>query len=164
MLLVGVILWLDNAQAFLTGNGVFKAAELKPWIIDPASAPLHPSNYLFYPVYGALCRLLDGLGILTGDPRRQLTILNAGSAALCVSVIYRLGCALTHSRALAASATLSHLVCVRRQATKRESPLSTPGVDTSDADSIRVSRAIPRIQPHPPGWTPAGLQLDTGGT
>lgn len=103
MLLVGVILWLDNAQALLTGNGVFKAAELEPWIIDPASAPLYPSNYLFYPVYGALCRLLDGLGILTGDPRRQLTILNAASAALCVSVIYRLGCALTHSRALPAS-------------------------------------------------------------
>ncbi|HEY2876094.1 MAG TPA: hypothetical protein VGJ56_29530 [Reyranella sp.] len=109
MLLVGIILWLDNAQAFLTGNGVFKAAELKPWISDPASAPLYPSNYLFYPVYGALCRLLDSLGVLTGDPRRQITILNAASAALCVSVIYRLGCALTHSRVLAASAALFHL-------------------------------------------------------
>ena len=77
VLLVGVILWLDNAQAFLTGNGVFKAAELKPWISAPASAPLYPSNYLFYPVYGALCRGLDSLGVLTGDPRRQITILNA---------------------------------------------------------------------------------------
>ncbi len=111
VLLVGVILWLDNAQALLTGNGVFKAAELKPWISNPASAPLYPSNYLFYPVYGALCRLLDWLGVLTGDPRRQITILNAASAALCVSIVYRLGCALTHSRALAASAALFHLAC-----------------------------------------------------
>ncbi len=110
-LLVGIILWLDNAQAFLTGNGVFKAAELKPWISAPASAPLYPSNYLFYPVYGALCRVLDGLGVLTGDPRRQITILNAASAALCVSIVYRLGCALTQSRALAASAALFHLAC-----------------------------------------------------
>ena len=111
MLLVGIILWLDNAQAFLTGNGVFKAAELKPWISDPASAPLYPSNYLFYPVYGALCRGLDSLGVLTGDPRRQITILNAASAALCLGIVYRLSCALTHSRALAASAALFHLAC-----------------------------------------------------
>jgi hypothetical protein len=111
VLLVGIILWLDNAQAFLTGNGVFKAAELKPWISDPASAPLYPSNYLFYPVYGALCRGLDALGVLPGDPRRQITILNAASAALCLGVVYRLGCALTHSRVLAASAALFHLAC-----------------------------------------------------
>jgi len=111
VLLVGIILWLDNAQAFLTGNGVFKAAELKPWISDPTSAPLYPSNYLFYPVYGALCRLLDSLDVLAGDPRRQITILNAASAALCVSVVYRLACALTGSRALAATAALFHLAC-----------------------------------------------------
>ena len=78
VLLVGIILWLDNAQAFLTGNGVFKAAELKPWISDPASAPLYPSNYLFYPVYGVLCRLLNSLGRPDGrsaaadhDPERR---------------------------------------------------------------------------------------------
>jgi hypothetical protein len=111
VLLVGIILWLDNAQALLTGNGVFKAAELKPWISDPASAPLYPSNYLFYPVYGALCRLLDSLDVLTGDPRRQITILNAASAALCLVIVYRLACALSHSRALAASAALFHLAC-----------------------------------------------------
>jgi hypothetical protein len=111
VLLVGVILWLDNAQASLTGNGVFKTVELKPWISDPASAPLFPSNYLFYPVYGALCRLLDSLGVLTGDPRRQMTLLNAASAALCVAVVYRLAVALGRSRALAASAALFHLAC-----------------------------------------------------
>ena len=62
-LLIAIILWFDNAQGGLTGNGVFKSLELKPWIVDPASAPLYPANYLFYPLYGALCRLLDLLGI-----------------------------------------------------------------------------------------------------
>src|SRR6185369_8305121 len=100
-LLVAIILWFDNAQGLLTGNGVFKTAELRPWIADPASAPLYPSNYLFYPVYGALCRLLDSLGVLVGDPRRQLTLLNAASASLCLCVVYALARSLTGSRALA---------------------------------------------------------------
>jgi hypothetical protein len=111
VLLVLVILWFDNAQGSLTGNGVFKTAELKPWIRDPASAPLYPSNYLFYPVYGALCRLLDGLGVFAGDPRRQLTILNAASAALCLCVVWRLALALAASRTVALATALFHLAC-----------------------------------------------------
>jgi hypothetical protein len=110
-LLVALILWFDNAQGFLTGNGVFKTMELKPWIKDPASAPLYPSNYLFYPLYGAGCRMLDALGMLSGDPRRQLTILNAASAALCLCVVYRVARALGGNRALAWSTTLFHLAC-----------------------------------------------------
>jgi hypothetical protein len=110
-LLLGIIAWFDNAQGFLTGNGVFKTAELKPWISDPATAPLYPSNYLFYPVYGALCRLLDALGVMAGDPRRQLTILNAASASLAVCIVYRLASALTNSRPLALSTALFHLAC-----------------------------------------------------
>ena len=54
-LLIAIVLWFDNAQGGLTGNGVFKSLELKPWVTDPANAPLYPSNYLFYPLYGALC-------------------------------------------------------------------------------------------------------------
>jgi hypothetical protein len=111
VLLVGIILWFDNAQGFLTGNGVFKSAELKPWISDPASAVLYPSNYLFYPLYGELCRLLDALGVLAGDPRRQLTILNAASASLCVGIVHRLAYALTADRLLALSGALFHLAC-----------------------------------------------------
>ena len=107
--LVAVILWLDNAQAGLTGNGVYKSLELRPWIVDPAHAPLYPSNYLFYPVYGALCRLLDLIGVFAGDPRRQLTILNAASGALCLGVVYRLVRALTGDRWMAWIAALFHL-------------------------------------------------------
>jgi hypothetical protein len=111
VLLVAIILWFDNAQGNLTGNGVFKTAELRPWIADPATAPLYPSNYLFYPVYGALCRLLDALGVFTGDPRRQLTILNAASATLCLCVVWRLALALGADRWIALATALFHLAC-----------------------------------------------------
>ena len=100
-LLIALILWFDNAQGGLTGNGVFKSLELKPWVTDPANAPLYAANYLFYPAYGALCRLLDLLGVFAGDPRRQITILNAVSASLCVGVAYLLARAVTGDRVIA---------------------------------------------------------------
>jgi hypothetical protein len=108
-LLIAIVLWFDNAQGGLTGNGVFKSLELKPWVVDPANAPLYPSNYLFYPVYGALCRLLDLLGVFPGDPRRQMTILNAASCALGLGVVYLLVRALTGDRLVALLAALFHL-------------------------------------------------------
>jgi len=110
-LLVVLVLWFDNAQGTLTGNGVFKTIELRPWIDDPATAPLYPSNYLFYPLYGAGCRLLDALGVLAGDPRRQLTILNAASASLSLCVVYLLARALDASRAMALATALFHIAC-----------------------------------------------------
>jgi hypothetical protein len=107
--LVALILWLDNAQGGLTGNGVFKSMELRPWIDDPANAPLYPSNFLFYPVYGALCRLLDALGVFAGDPRRQIAILNAASASLCLVAVYLLVRNLTRDRLTALAAALFHI-------------------------------------------------------
>ncbi|MCX7365175.1 MAG: hypothetical protein NTV97_25550 [Alphaproteobacteria bacterium] len=109
--LIGLILWLDNAQGGLTGNGLFKSLELKEWVVDPANAPLYPSNYLFYPVYGALCQVLDLLGIFAGDPRRQITILNALSASLCLGCVYLLVRTLTGDRLLALLAALFHISC-----------------------------------------------------
>src|SRR5262245_29797694 len=108
-LLIAIVLWFDNAQGGLTGNGVFKSLELKAWVVDPANAPLYPSNYLFYPLYGALCRLLDLLGVFPGDPRRQMTILNAVSCALCLGVVYLLIRTLTADRLVALLAALFHL-------------------------------------------------------
>ena len=108
-LLIAIILWFDNAQGGLTGNGVFKSLELKPWIVDPASAPLYPANYLFYPLYGALCRLLDLLGIFAGDPRRQMTILNAVSCGFCLAIVFALVRAVTGDRLVALLAALFHL-------------------------------------------------------
>ena len=108
-LLIAIVLWFDNAQGGLTGNGVFKSLELKPWVTDPANAPLYPSNYLFYPLYGVLCRLLDLLGVFPGDPRRQMTILNAASCALSFGIIYLLIRNLTGLRVVALLAALFHL-------------------------------------------------------
>ena len=110
-LLIALILWFDNAQGGLTGNGLFKSLELKAWVVDPASAPLYPSNYLFYPVYGALCRVLDFLGVFAGDPRRQMTILNSVSASLCLCCVYALIRNVTGDRFLALLAALFHIAC-----------------------------------------------------
>jgi hypothetical protein len=109
VLLIAIVLWFDNAQGGLTGNGVFKSLELKPWVVDPGNAPLYPANYLFYPLYGALCRLLDFLGVFAGDPRKQMTVLNAASCALCLGVVYLLIRTLTASRPVALLAVLFHL-------------------------------------------------------
>jgi len=108
-LLIALILWFDNAQGGLTGNGVFKSLELKPWVVDPASAPLYPANYLFYPVYGALCRMLDLLGVFAGDPRRQITILNAVSCSLCLCAVYLMARAVTGNRLVALLTALFHI-------------------------------------------------------
>ena len=108
-LLIALILWFDNAQGGLTGNGVFKSLELKPWVVDPASAPLYPANYLFYPVYGALCRVLDLMGVFAGDPRRQITILNAVSCSLCLCAVYLMARAVTGDRLVALLTALFHI-------------------------------------------------------
>src|SRR5260370_36347861 len=108
-LLIAIVLWFDNAQGGLTGNGVFKSLELKPWVTDPAHAPLYPSNYLYYPLYGALCRMLDLLGVFANDPRRQITILNAVSGSLCLAVVYLLIRAVTGDRLIALLAAMFHL-------------------------------------------------------
>jgi hypothetical protein len=109
VLLVAIVLWFDNAQGGLTGNGVFKSLELRPWVIDPAHAPLFPSNYLYYPLIGALCRGLDALGVFAGDPRRQLTIINALSGGLSLGVVYLLVRAVTADRLVALLAAAFHL-------------------------------------------------------
>src|SRR5438477_3881924 len=108
-LLIAIVAWLDNAQGGLTGNGVFKSLELKPWVADPANAPLYPANYLYYPLMGALCRLLDLLGVFAGDPRRQLTIVNAVSGGLGLGIVYLLIRAVTGERLVALLAALFHL-------------------------------------------------------
>lgn len=105
---IAVILWFDNAQGGLTGNGVFHAHQLKPWITNPATAHLDQSNYLYYPIHAAGCRLLDLLGIFVGDPRRQVTILNAVSGAFSLCVVYALARHLTRDRAIAFLAAAFH--------------------------------------------------------
>lgn len=106
--LIALIFWLDNAEG-ITGNGVFKAIQAKPWISNPATAQLDPSNYLYFPFVGAFCGLLDLIGVFTADPRRQITIVNAFSATLCLCVVYMLVREITKSRLIAWLAALFHL-------------------------------------------------------
>lgn len=109
--LIAVILWFDNAQGGLTGNGVFHAYQLMPWINDPARAYLDHSNYLYYPIMGAACRLLDLLGVFVGDPRRQATILNALFGGVSLGVVYALIRHLTQDRLIALLAAVFHGAC-----------------------------------------------------
>ncbi len=109
--LVALILWFDNAQGGMTGNGVYKAMEIHDWVVDPANAPLYPANYFFYPAYGYLCQLLDWLGVLPDDVRRQITILNAAAASLCLAIVYALVRSLTGDRLIALATALFHIAC-----------------------------------------------------
>ena len=60
--LAGLIGWLQNVH-IVTANGMFKSIQAEPWMRDFAHARLDPSNYLYFPLYGALANLLDALGI-----------------------------------------------------------------------------------------------------
>lgn len=108
--LIAFIRWFDNSQA-ITSNGVFKALTIRSWMADPANATLDASNYLYYPAMALLCRLLDVLGILPGDPRHQLSIINAFFAACSLCIVYRLVLHLTGHRGAAWAASLFHLAC-----------------------------------------------------
>ena len=106
--IVGFILWFDNTQT-ITSNGVFKALTVRSWMADPGAARLDPSNYLYYPLMAVLCRLLDLLGVMPGDPRHQLSIINAFFAAVSLCIIYRLVLHITGERTVAWAAALFHL-------------------------------------------------------
>jgi hypothetical protein len=106
--LVAFILWFDNAQT-ITSNGVFKALTVRSWMESPATARLDPSNYLYYPAMAVLCWLLDTLGVMRGDPRHQISIINAFFAAICLCIFYRLTLYLTGRRMVAWAAAAFHL-------------------------------------------------------
>jgi hypothetical protein len=108
--LIALIVWLDNAEG-ITGNGIFKAVQAKPWIATPAAARLDPSNYLYFPFVGMFCRLLDLIDVFPGDPRRQITIINAFSAALCLCAVYIVVRKITHRRLVAWLAVLFQFAC-----------------------------------------------------
>ena len=106
--LVGQIVWLENVHV-MTTNGMYKSLQAEPWIADPARATLDPSNYLYFPLYGALCRLLDTVGILRGSAWQQLAYLNAFWASLCITFVYAFIHRVTASAAAAALAACLHL-------------------------------------------------------
>ncbi|MDI1287214.1 MAG: hypothetical protein PSV46_22710 [Reyranella sp.] len=106
--LAGQIVWLENVHV-LTTNGMYKSLQGEPWIADPAHATLDASNYLFFPLYGALCRLLDAVGFLRGAAWQQFAYLNAFWASLCVTFVYAFIHRVTARAAAAALAACFHL-------------------------------------------------------
>jgi hypothetical protein len=110
LLLCGLIGWLQNVH-IITANGMYKSIQAEPWITDPASARLDQSNYLYFPLYGALARALDALGILKGMPWKQFAYLNAFWASLAVVFIYAFVCSATGDAWAAIGAACFQLGC-----------------------------------------------------
>ena len=108
--LCGLIAWLQNVH-IITANGMYKSIQAEPWITDPSRARLDPSNYLYFPLYGALCRLLDWLGIDQGVPWRQFAWLNAFFASLATVIVYGFVHHLTGRALAAALAACFHFGC-----------------------------------------------------
>ena len=110
LFLCGLIGWLQNVH-IITANGMYKSIQAEPWIDDFAHARLDPSNYLYFPLYGASARLLDALGILRGTPWKQFAYLNAFWASLGVAAVYGFVLCLTGEARIAVPAALFHLGC-----------------------------------------------------
>ena len=110
LVLLGLIDWLQNVH-IITANGMYKSIQAEPWIADPAHARLDPSNYLYFPLYGALARGLDSLGILRGVPWKQFAYLNALWASLAIVFVYAFVHRVTGSARAAALAACFHFGC-----------------------------------------------------
>ena len=110
LFLCGLIGWLQNVH-IVTANGMYKSIQAEPWIADFPHAQLDPSNYLYFPLYGASARLLDALGILRGVPWKQFAYLNAFWASLGVAAVYGFVQRVTGQPGIAALAALFHLGC-----------------------------------------------------
>ena len=110
LFLCGLIAWLQNVH-IVTANGMYKSIQAEPWIADPSTARLDPSNYLYFPLYGALCRLLDTLGIDRGVPWRQLAWINAFFASLATAIVFAFARHVTGNGRVAALAAVFHLGC-----------------------------------------------------
>ena len=106
----GLVAALQNVH-ILTSNGLYKSLDAAPWIADPASARLDPSNYLYFPLQGVLVRVLDALGIDRGVPWRQFAWANAAWASLAVTIVFGLLWRLTGDGRAAAAGALFHLGC-----------------------------------------------------
>jgi hypothetical protein len=102
--------WLDNTH-INTANGLWKSVYVTQWKADFGSAPLDPSNYLYFPLVSTLCRLLDVLGVHVGETWRQMATVSALFAGMAAAVIYWLVRRLTGRRDIAAIAVLFHLGC-----------------------------------------------------
>jgi hypothetical protein len=108
--LCSLIGWLQNVH-MITANGMYKSIQAEPWIAGFAEARLDPSNYLYFPLYGASAKLLDTLGILRGAAWKQFAYLNALWASVATAAVFAFVGRLTGDRRIAALAALFHVGC-----------------------------------------------------
>src|SRR6187455_3363612 len=87
LFLCGLIGWLQNVH-MITANGMYKSIQAEPWIADFRHARLDPSNYLYFPLYGASAKLLDAIGVLPGVAWKQFAYLNAFWASVATAAIF----------------------------------------------------------------------------
>src|SRR6185436_14399952 len=110
LFLAGLIAWLQNVH-MITANGMYKSIQAEPWIADFRHARLDPSNYLYFPLYGASAKLLDALGILRGVAWKQFAYLNAFWASVATAAIFAFVLRLSGDLRVAALAALFHAGC-----------------------------------------------------
>ena len=108
LFLVGLIGWLENVHIF-TFNGMYKSIQAEPWIRDPTNARLDPANFLYFPLNGALGRLLDAAGVFRGMAWKQFAYLNAFWASVGTVFVYIFAWRLSGSARVAVAASLFHL-------------------------------------------------------
>ena len=110
IVLCSLIGWLQNVH-MITANGMYKSIQAEPWIADFRHARLDPSNYLYFPLYGASAKLLDALGILPGVAWKQFAYLNAVWASVATAAIFAFVLRLSDDLRVAALAALFHAGC-----------------------------------------------------
>jgi hypothetical protein len=110
ILLCSLIAWLQNVH-MITANGMYKSIQAEPWIADLHHARLDPSNYLYFPIYGASAKLLNALGILRGAAWQQFAYLNAFWASVATAAIFVFVGRLSGDLRVAALAALFHAGC-----------------------------------------------------
>src|SRR5690242_20263207 len=89
LLLLCLMSWLDNVH-MSTGNGLWKSIGINDWKGDFRSAPLDPSNYLYFPVMAVICRFLDWLGIYSDQTWKQMAVVNTAFAGIAVASVFAL--------------------------------------------------------------------------
>jgi hypothetical protein len=110
ILLCSLIGWLQNVH-MITANGMYKSIQAEPWIADFRHARLDPSNYLYFPLYGASAKLLDALGVLRGVAWKQFAYLNAFWASVATAAIFAFVARLSGDLRVAALAAVFHAGC-----------------------------------------------------
>jgi len=86
-ILLSFQLYVDNVF-IVTTNGLWKSIVVRQWADNPDIVNLDLANLFYFPVYGQLTRLLDALGVFTGQTWKQMAVLNAVFGAIILGCIY----------------------------------------------------------------------------